>query len=507
MARVFLSVLLFALLATSAVIAHGDHGDHSHDSTDSGDVVILTESTFDAEIKESGLTLVEFFAPWCGHCKTLAPNFARAATELKGAAKLASVDCTVEKDLCSRFGVQGFPTLKVFRNSGDIEKPSDYQGGRSDKDIIKYIRKQTEPSYVVLDNDAAIEAFDDKDGVEIIGIFASLEGEDAKAFIAAAEELRNDYTFGITTLESAATKFGTAAPAIVLLKNEAGSEVHVATSAAELSTSAAMKQWIQGEAFELVGEIGPENFQKYLDRGFPLVWAFLDLKPEAAEATKSILDALTEAARQFKGKLSVVKLDGNRWGEHAKHFGLTGSLPGIVIEDRETNKNFIFPEEKTVTAADLIAHFEGFTTGTLKANMKSQAEPADNNGPVKVLVGTTFESIVLDDTKDVLVEFYAPWCGHCKTLAPKYDILGEEFQSDSNIVIAKVDSTENDTPAKVEGFPTIIFYPAGDKKNPITFEGDRSVEAMSAFIKENRKSAPGEAKAAPAAADHTHEEL
>jgi hypothetical protein len=78
---------------------------------------------------------------------------------------------------------------------------------------------------------------------------------------------------------------------------------------------------------------------------------------------------------------------------------------------------------------------------------------------------------------------------------------------DSNIVIAKVDATdhENDTPAKVEGFPTLIFYPAGDEKNPITFEGDRSVEAMAAFIKEKRKSAPGGPK--DNAADHQHEEL
>jgi len=484
-----------ALLAT-AVVAHGD-GDHSHDDASGpSDVVILDESNFDSEIKDSSITLVEFFAPWCGHCKALAPNFAKAATALKGTAKLASVDCTVEKDLCSRYGVQGFPTLKVFRNTGDIAKPAEYQGGRTDKDIIKYLRKQTEPSYVVLSTEEELDAFNDKDGVEILGVFASVDGEDAKTFIATAEELRNDYSFALTTNTAyASSKFGVSAPALVLFKSEAGTEVHVATSASELTTTPAQKQWIQGEAFELVGEIGPENFQKYLDRGFPLVWVFVDYKPESAAATKAILDQVAEAAKDFKGKLSVVKLDGHRWGEHAKHFGLSGSLPGIVIEDREANKNFVFPEDSTVTAAALKAHFEGFTTGTLKATLKSQPEPADNNGPVKVIVGTTFEAIALDDSKDVLVEFYAPWCGHCKSLAPKYETLGEEFASDSNIVIAKVDSTENDTPAKIEGFPTIIFYPAGDKKNPITFEGDRTVEAMSAFIKENRKSSPGEKKA------------
>lgn len=87
-------------------------------------------------------------------------------------------------------------------------------------------------------------------------------------------------------------------------------------------------------------------------------------------------------------------------------FGLSGSLPGIVVEDREANKNFVFPETTTVTADALKEHFGGFLAGTLKATLKSQPEPEDNNGPVVVLVGTNFERIVLDDTKDVLVEFY-----------------------------------------------------------------------------------------------------
>lgn len=139
------------------------------------------------------------------------------------------------------------------------------------------------------------------------------------------------------------------------------------------------------------------------------MWTFVDYKPESVEATKAILTAVGEAAKEYKGRLSVVKLDGHRWGEHAKHFGLSGSLPGIVVEDRENNKNYVFPEESTVTAQALKDHFAGFVAGTLKATTKSQAEPEDNNGPVTVLVGTSFERIVFDDEKDVLVEFYAPW--------------------------------------------------------------------------------------------------
>jgi len=122
--------------------------------------------------------------------------------------------------------------------------------------------------------------------------------------------------------------------------------------------------------------------------------------------------------------------------------------------------------------------------GTLKPNVKSQEPPADNSGPVKVIVGTTFESIVMDTTKDVFVEFYAPWCGHCKHLAPKFEELGTVFAGVDSVVIAKVDATENDTPADIKGFPTLILFPAADKAHPITFSGDRSVPAMEKFIRE-----------------------
>ncbi|MCV2423891.1 thioredoxin domain-containing protein, partial [Paucibacter sp. DJ4R-1] len=88
-------------------------------------------------------------------------------------------------------------------------------------------------------------------------------------------------------------------------------------------------------------------------------------------------------------------------------------------------------------------------------------------------------------------EFYAPWCGHCKRLAPTWDQLGEQYASQKDkFTILKMDATTNDLPAsagfKIAGFPTIKFKPAGSKTF-VDYEGDRSIESLTEFIHTNAK--------------------
>merc|ERR1711923_608368 len=97
--------------------------------------------------------------------------------------------------------------------------------------------------------------------------------------------------------------------------------------------------------------------------------------------------------------------------------------------------------------------------GKVEAYLKSEPLPEGNDEPgkVKVVVAKNFDEIVNNEDKDVLIEFYAPWCGHCKSLAPKYDELGEKM-AEENVEIVKMDATANDVPAgfEVRGFPTIF---------------------------------------------------
>ena len=97
-----------------------------------------------------------------------------------------------------------------------------------------------------------------------------------------------------------------------------------------------------------------------------------------------------------------------------------------------------------------------------------------------------YRELVLDNNKDVLVEFYAPWCPHCKTLTPIYDQLAGIYINHSDkITIAKVDATANDVPDDIQGFPTIKLFKSGQKSEPIEYSGPRTVEDLTKFICDN----------------------
>ena len=98
-----------------------------------------------------------------------------------------------------------------------------------------------------------------------------------------------------------------------------------------------------------------------------------------------------------------------------------------------------------------------------------------------------FDKIVLDKSKDVLIELYAPWCGHCKQLEPIYKDLATKVKKEKNLVIAKMDATANDVHPgyHAEGFPTIYFAPSNSKESPLKYNGGRTVDDFMKYLKEH----------------------
>uniref|UniRef100_A0A061R584 Protein disulfide-isomerase A6 n=1 Tax=Tetraselmis sp. GSL018 TaxID=582737 RepID=A0A061R584_9CHLO len=115
-----------------------------YDTSDS--VEQLTGDNFDEEVLQSeDFWIVEFYAPWCGHCQKLAPEWKKAAKELLGVARVGAVNCDEDsnKGLASKYGIKGFPTIKVFGE--DKTKPSDYQQAREAGAIVEFVKEAAGP--------------------------------------------------------------------------------------------------------------------------------------------------------------------------------------------------------------------------------------------------------------------------------------------------------------------------------------------------------------------------
>lgn len=136
----------------------------------------------------------------------------------------------------------------------------------------------------------------------------------------------------------------------------------------------------------------------------------------------------------------------------------------MISFENDDVKKYVFKGEMTVKG--LTQFVADVQSGVAQPFLKSEEIPADNSQPVKVVVGKSFNDIVLDETKDVLVEFYAPWCGHCKSLEPKYEELAKNLAGNKNIVIAKVDATANEIAGvSIRSFPTIKLW--ADRKSVV----------------------------------------
>lgn len=157
-----------------------------------------------------------------------------------------------------------------------------------------------------------------------------------------------------------------------------------------------------------------------------------------------------------------------------------GDKPTVLARD-EKNQKYVMNEEFTVENFD--AFLKDLEGGVLEPYLKSEPIPEDNSGNVKVGVAKNFDEIVTNNGKDTLIEFYAPWCGHCKKLAPIYDELGDKL-ADEEVEIVKFDASNNDVPAPydVKGFPTLYWVPKDSKDAPIKYEGGRELDDFVKYI-------------------------
>uniref|UniRef100_A0A3Q3XBN6 Protein disulfide-isomerase n=1 Tax=Mola mola TaxID=94237 RepID=A0A3Q3XBN6_MOLML len=451
-------------------------------------VLELRDADFDYLATEHETMLVKFYAPWCGHCKKLAPEFEKAATRLKGSVQLAKVDCTANTETCVRFGVTGYPTLKIFRSGRDS---APYDGPRSADGIYHYMKKQTGPDSVHLETDKDLQTFIDNYDASIVGVFSSTGSPRLSEFLKAAALLREQFRFAHVSDLTLVEKYDVNSECVLLfrpprLNNMFEDNMAVFT---DYLTIGSLRRFIRDHMYGLCPHMTVENRDRLRVRD--LLTAYYDLDyHHNSRGSNYWRNRVMKVASKYAGRGLTFSVANKKdfLSELEDEFGLGtsdgGELPFVTIRTKLGHK-YTMREEFTRDGQSLERFLDDYFVGRVKRYVKSEPVPDRNSAAVKVVVAESFDAIVNDPDKDVLIQFYSPSCPHCKKLEPVYRELAEKLDVDPNIVVAQMNAADNDVPLgyDVHGFPTVYFAPAGKKDEPIRYEGGREVKDFLKFLK------------------------
>lgn len=454
----------------------------------------LTTATFRDFLKENKRVLVKFTAPWCGHCKAIAPEFEQAAEALEEEglkSKLANVDATVEKDLGTEFDVSGYPTLKYFVDG----EAQEFDGGRKKDDFVGFLRGREKPVVSEI-TEEEYEKFEKEPPAEHT-VLAVLKSGSArfKVLTKVAERMRDakqsNFVFYYKALPK--DKDPKKDAQLSLVSKHRGETFKF--QGAKFVESQVFK-FLVDESLGLIAKLDAKLFdQKFLlENGFEdgLFLAFKkegELKDFAAaeDKLKKELEVLAKANKGIKFAYTTVE-KANEADEY-KPFQITDDTVVFLKEGEKLRY-------KKSDHKDLKQFILDVQAKKVKAFYKSEpiTNPIENG--VTVLNGDNFEEIALDPKKDVFVEFYAPWCGHCKALTPKWEALAAKIKEkglDKKVIIAKFDGTANESRQETSGYPTVILFPAVPKsfERKVANAGDRETDKLYDFLVENAKHMDG----------------
>jgi len=432
-------------------------------------IVELTDETIQDAIKNNPYIFIEFYAPWCGHCKRLVPEYELLSAYFYGGnVVIAKIDASTHTVAAGNYGIRGFPTLKLFING----VPLDYEGERSSMAMIQWVKKKSGPITKHLTTEREREVFFGEPAIRVIA-YVEPDSDNLNTWTEIANSGKLE-DFELAHYTDASLYNGQSKDSVVIFRFDEDPIVYSGQFQAD-----SIIGWVLGEAYPIIDELAQKTWQRSQNSKQPLLAIFM---PDISDNTFTFAKTV---ASNFRGKVittySTAPQIAERWGASGK------IIPTAILVKwvGDQPKFVVYNEEAEVLTPDICVTFaQQSLDGTYTGFKKSEPIPANNDDAVKVVVGKTFEEIVFDKEKDVFVEFYAPWCGHCKKLAPVWDELGEVFEDKApNVVIAKIDATSNALPDGIDisGFPTLIFFPADNKKG-IPYDDDRDLDSMKEFV-------------------------
>jgi protein disulfide-isomerase A1 len=222
------------------------------------------------------------------------------------------------------------------------------------------------------------------------------------AFADYANTARDEYLFGqMPAGDHPSLPEGASLPAIVLYKQFDEGFAVLPPAEVQTATTGSLADFVKSNAMPLFDEITPENFGLYASQGTPIAYVFVD--PEQADTLAGLVTDLTPLAKEHKGKINFVYIDGVKFVEHGKSLNLPGdNYPAFVVQDLAAQTKF--PLAGTADAKSIREFVAKFAAGEIAPSVKSEPIP-ETQGPVYKLVADGWDELVKDDSKDILAEY------------------------------------------------------------------------------------------------------
>jgi protein disulfide isomerase len=473
-------------------------------------VEVLTNENFKKFTTSGEHVLVTFYAPWDGHSKSFLKQFHELGTShtisSDSRLKFGKVDATVEKELAKEFEVETYPQIILFRHG----QPKEYKGSlaANGEGLRKWLRRNTHHKPAAwLEGVDDVHVFTLGRPVCIVGFFDDTGHLDN--FHAAAYDFHLD--FGETSSKIATEKYKTQRPGIIMFRNF-DEPAHFQGNVNSLEE---IKQFIATNMVPKVVDYAKKDQMERVFEGPIAANVFLFRQQNDEEADK--LEAeFAKAADQLYGRVHFISAGFDeqtlysffairardtptvRLYAHDLKYAYKGSLKPDegkkevmkTIKDHDGNDipNPKYEEEMASQTSkvfeDLIKFVDAYEKGKLVPILKSEKPPksAPSANEATVVVGRTFDEIVTQSNKHVMLFFYAPWCQTSKALMPLWDKLAEMYREYDEVTIAKMDATKNEAKGiHVKSYPTIYFYKSGDK--PRHEEFDEKKKDLASFIR------------------------
>ncbi|TFK56291.1 thioredoxin-domain-containing protein [Heliocybe sulcata] len=376
-----------------------------------GSVLSLNGNTFQDAIKD-GPVFVKFFAPWCGHCKKLAPIWIDLARHMQNKLAVAEVNCEDHSALCKSQDVSGYPMLYYYPGQGGDKM--DYTGGRKFEQLKTFAEKAVAPAVQEIKFDALqqtasenpvfyllLHAADDTRTVNDVTQAANILLGSPAIFTSSSPEFLSHFSLPTSSL-----------PVLLALKDHDAalptSTYHPsASNSKHASNIESIQRWLLANRLPTATELSSDSFQSIMKAPHnPLV--VLVAVPDVNDA--SVLKTIRDIGRQWRNRKGLAGgrdvvftwMDASKWGKWLKSmYGIrSGDLPGVVVADHQSLVYYDTDQggqKMQLTADSVFSALDGIHKGVIRS------KPSEN--PIERLARYL-------NAKMVAVEYYVshhPW--------------------------------------------------------------------------------------------------